>query len=127
MTGKKKEIRPLTKAEEAVMQALWQHEAASVREIIEAMPAPKPHYNTVNTLLKILSEKGFVVGAASGGANQFKALVSRDECSRRSVKQLLKTYFAGSFTDMVSAFAAGPEVDIAELEAILKNLKKAKK
>ena len=126
MAVRKKEFRPLTKAEELVMQALWPLEAAFIKDVIAAMPAPQPHYNTVSTLLKILEEKGFVASEQMGNANRFRVLVSKEEYSRRSVSQLLKGYFDGSFANLVSFFASDKDVDIHELEAILKTLKKSK-
>jgi len=127
MSGTKKEFKPLTKAEESVMQALWQYDAAFIKEVIAAMPAPQPHYNTVSTLLKILAEKGFVVSETMGNAHRYRALVSKDDYSRRSVQQIVKGYFNNSFKEMISFFAAEKELDIATLEEVLKTLKKAKK
>ena len=122
----KKEFKPLTKAEESIMQALWQYDAAFIKDIITTMPAPKPHYNTVSTLIKILAEKGFVSSELLGNAHRYTAIVSKEDYSRRSVKQIVKGYFNNSFSDMISFFAADKELDIAELETILKNLKKDK-
>ena len=120
----KKEFKPLTKAEESVMQALWQYDAAFIKDVIAAMPTPRPHYNTVSTLLKILVEKGYVQSELIGNAHRFSATVSKADYSRKSVKQLIKGYFNNSFADMVSFFAADKELDISELEAILKKMKK---
>jgi BlaI family penicillinase repressor len=117
---------PLTKAEERVMKALWLHEAAMVRDIIAAMPEPRPHANTVNTILKILVDKGFVVSESLGGVNHFRALVSKEDYSSRTIAQVVKGYFNGSFADMVSFFVADKDLDIAELESVLKALKKKK-
>lgn len=108
------------------MQALWPLEAAFIKDVIAGMPAPQPHYNTVSTLLKILEEKGFVASEQVGNANRFRVLVSKEDYSRRSVKQLLKGYFNGSFANLVSFFAQEKDVDVHELEAILKTLKKSK-
>lgn len=121
------EFKPLTKAEEVVMQALWQHDAAFIRELIANMPAPQPHYNTVSTLLKILVEKGFVASELLGNAHRYRALISKEHYSKRSVQQLVKGYFNNSVKDMVSFFAGEKTLDIADLEEILSIMKKAKK
>jgi len=126
MAPKKKEFKPLTKAEETIMQALWQQETAFIKDVVAAMPAPQPHYNTVSTLLKILVEKGFVASESLGNAHRYSALVSKEDYSRRSVKQIVKGYFNNSFADMVSFFAAEKELDITAMEAILKEMKKTK-
>ncbi|PZF72474.1 BlaI/MecI/CopY family transcriptional regulator [Taibaiella soli] len=118
----------LTKAEERVMQALWQQDNNTIliRDIITVMPAPKPHANTVNTILKILTEKGFVAIEPLGNANAFRPLVSKKEYSSRSITQIVKGYFDGSFADMISFFVADKNLDIKELESIVQSLKKKK-
>ncbi len=126
MSGKKKDVPQLTKAEERIMKALWEQEPALVRDIIAVMPEPKPHANTVNTILKILLEKGFVAAEAVGNANRFRPLVSKDDYSRKSIAQVVKSYFNGSFADMVSFFVADKKMDIDELEDILNTLKSQK-
>lgn len=127
MAGKKNELPQLTKAEERIMKALWELDAGLVRDIIGVMPDPKPHANTVNTILKILAEKGFVAVEPVGNANRFRPLVSRDEYSRKTIAQVVKGYFNGSFADMVSFFVADKKMDIDELEDILNTLKSKKK
>lgn len=127
MSSTKAEQPQLSKAEERVMKALWQHEQAFVRDIIAAMPAPKPHANTVNTILKILAEKGFVASEPAGNANVYRALISREAYSSRTIAQMVKGYFNGSFADMVSFFVADKNLDIAELESVLESLKKKNK
>lgn len=125
MLQKKKDLPQLTRAEEAVMQALWNcGPTVLVREIIAAMPEPKPHANTVNTVLKILVEKGFVACEPLGHANVYRALVSKESFSSRTIARVVKRYFNGSFADMVSSFAAEKDIDLAELEAVIKSLKK---
>lgn len=126
MPKKKTDGPQLTKAEERVMKALWQHEAATVREVIAAMPEPKPHANTVNTVLKILAEKGFVTTEPAGIVNRFRATISKEAYSSRTIAGVVKGYFNGSFADMVSFFVADKSLDIVELESVLKTLKKKK-
>jgi predicted transcriptional regulator len=127
MPRKKSELPMLTRAEETVMKALWQYNNALVREIIEAMPLPKPHANTVNTILKILAEKGFVTSEPIGNANLYRALITKEEYSSRGITQMVKSYFNGSFADMVSFFVADKNLDISELESVLQSLKKKNK
>jgi predicted transcriptional regulator len=127
MTKKKTEQPQLTKAEERVMKALWQHESALVRDVVAGMPEPKPHANTVNTILKILTDKGFVAMEAGDNANRFRALISKEDYSSRTIAQVVKSYFDGSFADLVSFFVADRNLDIAELESVIQSLKKKKK
>ena len=119
-------MKPLTKAEEQVMQVLWKLGPAFLRDIVESMPAPRPHQNTVATLLKILVEKEFVGINVMGRQHQYYTLLSKEDYSKRSMKQLVKGYFEGSFTNMLSFFAKEKDISIEELETILKELKNDK-
>jgi BlaI family penicillinase repressor len=126
MAQKKTELPTLTKAEETVMKALWQHKKALVRDIISVMAAPKPHANTVNTILKILAEKGYVSSEPVGNANMYEAIVSKEAYSSKTIAQVVKGYFNGSFADLVSFFVSDKDLDISELESVLQTLKKKK-
>ena len=115
-------MKQLTKAEEQIMQALWETGPAFVKDIIEVMPAPKPHYNTVSTLIKILMEKGFVDFKAYGKSHQYFALVTKDAYSHRTVNNIVKGYFGGSFSNMVSFFVKEKELSISELEKLVQKI-----
>jgi len=117
-------MKPLTKAEEQVMQALWKLDKAFLRELVEMMPNPKPHQNTVATLLKILVEKEFVAINAIGRQHQYYPLVSKDEYSKRTMKQLVKGYFEGSFSNVVSFLVKENNISVEELESLLQQIKK---
>lgn len=117
-------MKPLTKAEEQVMQVIWKLEKAFLREIVEAMPAPKPHQNTVATLLKILIEKEFVVAEVLGRQHRYSALISKQDYSGKSIKQLTKNYFEGSFSNVVSYLVKENNISVTELESLLKQIKK---
>lgn len=115
--------RALTKAEEQVMQAVWQHDKAFLKDVIEAMPAPQPHSNTVATLLKILIEKGYVQAEAAGRNNLYSALVTRDDYSRNSMRNLVANYFDGSYSNAVSFLVDQKQLSVTDLEMLLKELK----
>jgi len=117
-------MKGLTKAEEQVMQVLWKLDKGFLREIIDAMPAPKPHQNTVATLLKILVEKEFVSITVLGRQHQYSALISKDEYSKRTMKQIVKGYFEGSFSNVVSFMVKENNISIEELESLLAQIKK---
>jgi BlaI family transcriptional regulator, penicillinase repressor len=120
-------MKALTKAEEQVMQAIWKLEKAFLREIVDEMPAPKPHQNTVATLLKILMEKKFVDVDVIGRMHRYFPLITKDAYSKASIKNLVKGYFEGSFTDAVSFMVKEKTLSIEELELLLQQLKKQKK
>jgi predicted transcriptional regulator len=120
-------MKQLTKAEEQIMQALWETGPAFVKDMIEVMPEPKPHYNTVSTLLKILMEKGFVDFKAYGKSHQYFALVTKDAYSHRTVNNIVKGYFGGSFSNMVSFFVKEKELSVTELEKLVQKIKDSQK
>ena len=120
-------MKTLTKAEEGVMQVLWKLDKAFLREIVDAMPNPKPHQNTVATILKILVEKEFVAVTVLGRQHQYEPLINKETYSRQSMKNLVKGYFGGSFFNAVSFMVKDNNVSVQELEALLQQLKKEKK
>lgn len=117
-------MKQLTKAEEQVMQVLWKLGSSFLRDIVEAMPNPKPHQNTIATLLKILVEKEFVSATVLGRQHQYLALVSKDEYSKRTMKQMVKGYFEGSFSNVVSFLVRENNITVEELEILLQQIKK---
>ena len=117
-------MKILTKAEEQVMQVLWKLEKGFLREIIDAMPAPKPHQNTIATLLKILVDKEFVNVTVLGRQHLYTPLVGKDEYSKRTMKQMVKGYFEGSFSNVVSFMVKENNISIEELESLLAQIKK---
>ena len=117
-------MKILTKAEEQLMQVLWKLEKGFLREIIDAMPAPKPHQNTIATLLKILVDKEFVNVIVLGRQHLYTPLVGKDEYSKRTMKQMVKGYFEGSFSNVVSFMVKENTISIEELESLLVQIKK---
>ena len=120
-------MKTLTKAEEQVMQALWKVREGFIRDILDALPAPKPHQNTVATLLKILVEKGFAAIRVIGRQHQYYPLVSKAAYSKSSLKNMIKNYFSGSYTEAVSFMVQENGLSLDELEELVKQIKKAKK
>lgn len=119
-------MKSLTKAEEQVMQILWQLKHGFLKDIMDKMPAPKPHSNTVATILKILIEKGFVNFEVQGRNNLYKPAVSKTEYGKKSINQLIKGYFEGSPAKLVSHFVNENKLSQEELEALLEQIKNAK-
>lgn len=117
-------LKPLTKAEEQVMQAIWKQNKAFLREIVDAMPVPKPHQNTVATLLKILMEKKYIKVDVIGRMHQYYPAISKEAYSKASMKTLVKGYFEGSFSEAVSFMVKENNLSIEELELLLQTLKK---
>ena len=106
------------------MQVLWKLGKAFLRDIVEAMPNPKPHQNTVATLLKILIEKEFVGITVMSRHHEYMSLVTKEEYSKRTMKQMVKGYFEGSFTNVVSFMVKENNISVEELESLLHQIKK---
>jgi len=117
-------MKILTKAEEQVMQVLWKIEKGFLKDVVEAMPNPKPHSNTVATLLKILVDKKFVSTETFGRMNEYSAAVSKQAYSKNTISSLVKGYFGGSFSKAVSFLVEENKLSVEELELLLQQLKK---
>jgi predicted transcriptional regulator len=114
--------KQLTKAEEQLMQVLWDLETASVKEIIEQLPKPKPAYNTVSTIIRILETKDFVAHKAKGRGYIYFPLIKKADYSNKSLHKIVDGYFEGSFKSMVSFFVKKNDVDMNELVSILQQI-----
>lgn len=112
--------KQLTKAEEQLMQILWKLEEASIQDIVDQLPEPKPAYNTVSTIIRILETKDFVAHKAKGRGYIYFPLVSKTIYTNQSLQKIVDGYFGGSFKSMVSFFVNKNEVDFKELDTILK-------
>ena len=117
-------MKVLTKAEEQIMQVIWKLDKAFLREIIEELPDPKPHNNTVATIIKILVDKEFVGITVFGRTHQYHPLVSKDAYSKTTMKSFVKGYFEGSFSNAVSFMVKEKNLSVDDLEMLLKELKK---
>lgn len=114
-------MKELTKAEEQIMQVLWKLDRGMVRDILDKLPDPKPAYNTVSTIVRILEKKGFVSYKAYGKTHEYFPLISKDEYKSKFLKSFISRYFGNSFQEMVSFFANDRAVSLNDLEEI-KNL-----
>lgn len=117
-------MKQLTKAEEEVMQLLWVAKKANVAALIEQMPEPKPAYNTISTIIRILENKGFVGHEKEGRGYLYYPLVTKEVYSNDSMHKMMDNYFNGSFKSMVSFFVKKNDVGVQDLEAILKEINK---
>ena len=116
-------MKQLTKAEEEVMQLLWQLEKANVAAIIRELPEPKPAYNTISTIIRILEDKGFVDHEKVGKGHVYFPLIKKEVYSNQSINKLVDGYFQGSFKSMVSFFMKKNDISLSELEAIMRQIK----
>lgn len=115
--------KELTRAEEQIMEYLWELGEAFVKDIIEQMPEPKPAYTTVSTIIRILEKKGIVDHKAYGNTYSYFPLLSREQYTEYCATNLVKRHFADSLSNLVSFFTTKKNLSIAELEEIQKLIK----
>lgn len=120
-------MKELTKAEEQIMQVLWLIEKGFVNDLLEKLPEPKPAYNTVSTIIRILVKKEFVGFKAYGKTHQYYPLVTKEEYTRFYLKNFVGSYFEGSFQNLVSFFARDNQLDIKDLDQLLSEVKNERK
>src|SRR5512134_714304 len=115
-------MKELTKAEEQIMQVLWRLGRGLVKDILEELPEPKPAYNTVSTIVRILEKKGFVSYKAYGKTHEYFPVVAMNEYRREYLRSLVRRYFGNSYQELVSFFAKDRNLTLAELEEIRASL-----
>lgn len=115
---KKEEIRELTRAEEQVMQELWDLEKALVHDLLARFPEPKPAYNTVSTIIRILEQKGFVGHKAYGRTYEYFPLISKKDYTRTHFRHFVTNYFGNSYQSLASFFTREEKLSLSDLEKI---------
>ncbi len=117
-------MKELTRAEEQVMKILWQIEKGVVHDIIEQLPEPKPAYNTISTIIRILEKKEFVHHKAYGKTHEYFPIVEKSDYSNFYMKNFMSGYFNGSFQSMVSFFAKENNLTLNEIDELMQYIKK---
>jgi len=121
------EIKELTRAEEQIMQELWKLQKAFVKDIIEQMEDPRPAYNTVSTIIRILETKGFVGHESFGKSHRYFPKISKDDYKDFATGKLLSGYFENSAQNMLSFFLQERKLSLKEADELFKIIEKAKK
>lgn len=122
------DIRELTKAEEEIMQILWDIEQGVVWDVIERLPEPKPAYNTVSTFIRILEQKGFINHRAiSGKTYEYFPVISRESYRAFEANKLVNNYFDGSLKALVSFFVQDQNLSLQDADEIIRMLKSPQK
>ena len=116
-------MKELTRAEEQIMHVLWALGKGYVKDIIERLPSPKPAYNTVSTIVRILEKKGFVDHEAFGKTHLYRPIVAKEDYTQAFLKHFVKDYFGDSYQELVSFFAKDRNLALSELEEILTALR----
>lgn len=116
----------LTRAELEVMQILWRKGRGVVHDFLEEFEEPRPAYNTVSTIVRILEKKGFVDHKAYGKTHEYFPTVSKEEYTSRYMKGVLHNFFDGSLSRLVSFFSDNKSISVEETDEILKMLSERK-
>lgn len=120
------QLRELTKAEEEIMRVLWQLGKGFVKDVLSELPEPKPAYNTVSTIIRILEKKELVGYTAYGKTHEYYPLISEEQYRRFQTEQLMTNYFDGSLKKLVSFFVSEKNVSLSEADEIIKLLNNQK-
>ncbi|MBP5170666.1 MAG: BlaI/MecI/CopY family transcriptional regulator [Bacteroidales bacterium] len=117
----------LTAKEEQLMNIFWAHEPLFIRDLISYMPEPKPHYNTVATLVKFLERKRFLEREPMANSFRYKVKISEKQYHGDTVSEVVSRYYGNSYLSLVSQFVEEDKMDLQELKALIAQIEKNKK
>ncbi len=117
-------MNKLTNKEEEILHALWKLKKAFVKEIVAILPTPKPHYNTVSTIIRNMEEKGYVSYVAFGKTHQYYPTITKDAYRKKYMSKTITNYFENSYKDAVSFFAKEEKISVDELKEIIELIEK---
>jgi len=120
-------VEKLTNKEEEVMQILWKIKKGFVNDVLEQIPEPKPHYNTLSTIVRLLEEKGFVAHKSYGKSHQYYPIISLETYRGVYIKESIKKYFGNSVSNLVNYFAKEEHLSEEELQELIKIIENNKK
>ena len=124
MVNRRPRPQELTPAELEIMQILWDHESAFVNDILAELPDPKPAYNTVSTIVRILEQKGYLAHKAYGRSHEYYPIIDRESYTKDFMVNVLNNFFGGSASRMVSFLSSNESISLEETDEILKLLQK---
>ena len=119
-------MKHLTNREEELMELFWQKGPSYVKEIVDELPEPKPHYNTISTIVRGLEEKGFLGHEQFGNTHRYFAAISREEFSKNTLKNMVGKYFNQSYASVVSMFVEEENISLEEIKELIQQAKNAK-
>ncbi|MDN3641859.1 BlaI/MecI/CopY family transcriptional regulator [Lutimonas halocynthiae] len=120
-------MEKLTNKEEEIMRVLWKLKQAFVKEVVAELPEPKPHYNTISTVIRNMEEKGFISHNAFGKTHQYYPVVSKEEYKKTFMHKTIQHYFEDSYKNVVSFFAKEDKISVSELKEIISIIEKNQK
>lgn len=119
-------MKKLTKKEEELMKILWKLEKAFVKDIVEQYPDPKPHYNTISSLVRLLQDKGVIGYNQYGNTYQYYPLISKEDYRSSFMSQVVSDYFDNSYKSAVAFFVKEKNLSEQEIDELVKLIKSTK-
>lgn len=124
MAKKERKKHTLTLREEELMQLLWDNKPMYVRELVQLYPDPKPHVNTVSTVVRTLEEKGFVSHEVAGTGYKYFAVAQKDDFADKTLSNVIKGYFNNSYLNAVSTLVEKEKISVDELRELIDLIEK---
>ncbi|MBQ7421527.1 MAG: BlaI/MecI/CopY family transcriptional regulator [Prevotella sp.] len=118
-------MKKLTNKEKEIMELYWKHGPMFVRELQELYADPRPHFNTLSTMVRILERNGFLNHKQFGNTYQYFPVISEAEYGRRSIAGVIKNYFEGSYLNVVSSFVKEEKISVEELKGLIEQIEQA--
>jgi predicted transcriptional regulator len=119
-------MKHLTNREEEIMEVFWEKGSMYVKDVIDLLAGPKPHYNTISTIIRGLEDKGFVAHEQFGNTYRYFAIISREEFSKNTLKNLVSKYFNTSYTSVVSMFVEEQKITTDEIQELIRQVESRK-
>ena len=120
-------MEKLTNKEEDIIHILWNLKKAFVKEVVAELPNPKPHYNTISTIIRNMEEKGFIKHISFGKTHQYYPIITKDEYRKKYMQKTIQNYFENSYTNVVSFFAKEEKISVDELKKIIASIEENSK
>jgi len=117
-------MKKLTHKEEEILNCFWTNGPMFIRDLLALQDEPKPHYNTLSTIVRVLEEKGYIGYKAYGNTYQYYALMTREEFRRTKLKRIVDDYFGNSYLRVVSALIAEDKLTVEDLQGLIEEIKK---
>jgi predicted transcriptional regulator len=119
-------MKHLTNREEEIMEIFWEKGSLFVKDVIDLMTEPKPHYNTISTIVRLLEDKRFLGHEQFGNTHRYYALITREEFSKNSIKNLVNKYFNTSYSSVVSMFVKEQAITTEEIKELIRQVENSK-
>jgi predicted transcriptional regulator len=119
-------MKRMTPKEEEILSCFWMHGPLFIRELLAFQEDPKPHYNTLSTIVRVLEEKGYIGYKAYGNTYQYYAVITQEEYRKKKLRNIVHKYFGNSYKRVVSALIEEDELSIAELQDLIEEIKTGK-